>query len=97
MEQHISELNGKLFYFSVWAGVVILVVLLFIWYYKKQKALECVYCGRNLHGKRRFSGVVNGVPKYFCDGHCNGEFGDHGPMDDEARKLKRSQDALSGN
>jgi|GEM_PF-4179903 len=70
MDKHITELNGKIFYLSIWAAIVILIVYLFFRYYKKKSQKKCDCCAKSLAGQKPYRDAVKGVPMDFCGSAC---------------------------
>lgn len=95
MDKHITELNGKIFYMSIWAVIGLLIIFSFYWYYRKKARQKCSNCGKPLAGERRYKDVYKGMPKTYCGSKCAEEFKKNGkPLSAEQQLALRSEEAL---
>ena len=96
MDRHITELNGKIFYYSVWAVITILIVYLFFRYYRKMARLKCANCGKELMGARKYRDAVNGMPTTFCGSKCAGEYRERGgPIPANEQQVIRADETIN--
>lgn len=94
MDKHISELNGRIFYYAIFAGIALLVLFLFFRYWRQSRLRKCTYCGRNLFGRPQYRDVVNGMPKVFCSSKCCNGFRERGEMPMEEQQVLRAKEMI---
>lgn len=96
MDKHITELNGKIFYFSIWAIITLVVVFLFIRYYRKMARMKCANCGKSLVGNRKYRDVYNGMPTTFCGSQCAGQYKENGgPLSPNQQQVIRAEETIN--
>ncbi len=96
MDKHITELNGKIFYFSVWAVIALLVIFLFIRYYRKMAKVKCANCGKSLFGARKYRDVYKGMPTTFCGSQCANQYKENGgPLSADQQQVLRAEEAIN--
>ena len=96
MDKHITELNGKIFYYSVWVILAVIIVYLFFRYYRKLARLRCANCGKPLAGARKYRDVVNGMPTTFCGSKCANEYRERGgPVPASQQQVMRAEEAIN--
>ena len=94
MDKHISELNGRIFYYSIWAGIALIVLFLFYRYWRRSRLRSCTYCGRNLWQRPQHKDVVDGMPRIFCNSKCCENYRERGEMPAEERQVLRAKETI---
>lgn len=94
MDKYVAEWNGRVIYYSIFAVLALLIIYLFFRYLKKQRTLECTYCGRKLHGRPRYKDTIEGRMKVFCDGKCHQDHRANGPMSGSERQVRRAEETI---
>lgn len=94
MDKHISELNGRIFYYAIFAGIALLVLFLFYRYWRMRRLRSCTYCGRNLWQRSEYKDVVNGMPRVFCNGKCSADYRERGEMPAEEQQVLRAKETI---
>ena len=94
MDKDIAEWNGKVVYYIIFAVIALVVVFLWVRFFRQQVRKSCDYCGRSLYKRPRFKDVVGGMPRTFCNRNCCNDYRENGPLPADERQVRRANELI---